>query len=93
MPSRDVFLSSFLLFFALLFPLVVAHAEDVVSPDEEAGLSHQFAETVPHHHFAQGHVFAGITLLVLWMSLFYAIYNLIHMLQKRKQKNKRGSSQ
>ncbi len=69
-----------------MMPLVFAHVEEGpnTSHQEEAGLGHQFEEILPFHHFAEGHLFAGIMLILFWVSFFYGLYSLFQMLRKRK---------
>lgn len=56
----------FSVLFVIMMPLVFAHVEEGpnTSHQEEAGLGHQFKEILPFHHFAEGHLFAGIMLIL-----------------------------
>lgn len=62
-----------LLFLAALLPSV-SFAADM--PAEGYGIGAQLSELLPFVHYSEGHWFAAILSVVLWVSLIYALYSL-----------------
>lgn len=52
--------------------------------EEDLSIRHQFEDILPFHHFAESHIFAGIVLIVLWVSFFYLVYTLTQLLINKK---------
>lgn len=77
--QKERIIIAILLAFAGILPLVFANGQH----EEETGIRHQFEETLPFNHFYEGHVFAGIMLVLLWVSFLYLIYNLVQKLMKK----------
>ena len=73
---------SMLLFLAIT-PLALANGTHTSGHEEDTGIGHQLEEILPFHHFAEGHMLAGVMLIVLWAALFYMIYSLIQLLKKK----------
>ncbi len=81
---RTKFISVLIFFIMSMVPLVYANGTH--NEDHEGGTSigNQFEEILPYHHFAEGHVFAGIMIISFWASFFYTLYSLFRMLSKKK---------
>lgn len=63
-----------------------ANGENATTGHAEKGIGHELEGILPFHHFAEGHTFAGVMLILLWASLFYAFYSLIQLSRKKKRK-------
>lgn len=77
------------LFVIAMSPLTLAHTGEQVTTtghQEEAGLSHEFQDILPFHHFAEGHGFASVMLILLWASFFYTLYSIFRILSRGKRK-------
>ena len=72
----------------IMLPLALAHEEEMMgdSEYEDMGLGHQFEEIFPFAHFGEEHTFAGITLIILWISFIYTVYNLSKNFTKKKKR-------
>ena len=66
---------------ALISPLVFAEMETM----EDSSVSDQFNELQPFSHLSEGHWFAFILSLLLWLSLIYTIYSLVQRLGNKKK--------
>lgn len=75
----------FLIFSIMLMAsFVYANGAHDGGVEEDPGIRHQFEEILPFHHFAESHIFAGIILIVLWVSFFYLVYTLTQLLINKK---------
>ncbi len=74
-----------LLFLAMIL-LVLANDTPNGEHEEDTSIGHQFEEILPFHHFAEGHVFAGIMLIIFWASFFYMLYSVFQILRKKGRK-------
>ena len=84
MMKRNLFGLVFIVFFIISILPVISNGAHNETHEEDAGIRHQFEDILPFHHFAEGHVFAGIMLILFWASFFYTLYSLFRMLSKRK---------
>ncbi len=91
MRNKKYLVLAFMIVLVGIAPLTFSHVEEVTSGHKEAGaheetsIGHQFEEILPFHHFAEGHLFAGVMLIILWTSFFYTVYFLINMVMKKKK--------
>ncbi|HLD80642.1 MAG TPA: hypothetical protein VJA40_01430 [archaeon] len=71
---------------ALAFLLAIAgffaNANGAHEEAEPVDLGHQLDEMLPFHHLSEGHSFAAVLSVVLWASLFYALYSLYNAWKK-----------
>ncbi len=75
------------MFFVLIVQPVFAHEMQNAGHEEDASMGQQFEAILPFHHFGEGHVFAGIMLVLLWASFFYTLYILyLQMFDRKKRK-------
>mgnify|MGYP001593524305 CR=1 FL=1 len=84
MNNKSIFVLVFVVLLAALIPLVLANGAHNTSHEEDTSIGHQFEEILPFHHFAEGHIFAGIMIILFWMSFFYMLYSIFQMLRKKK---------
>lgn len=79
-------LALMLAFFALITPSVLANGTHTEGHEEDTSIGHQFEEILPFHHFAEGHTFAGIMIVIFWVSFFYMLYSVFQILSKKRKK-------
>lgn len=84
MDNKKVSVLVFVVLLAAVIPLVLANGAHDTSHEEDTSIRHQFEEILPFHHFGEGHIFAGVTLILLWASFFYAVYSLFQVFGKKK---------
>lgn len=73
-----------LVLFGVLFLPFSVMAQDVHADDhpEDAAAFEQLMEFLPFEHFNEGHWFSVVLSVLLWLSLFYAVYSLISKIIK-----------
>lgn len=64
--------------------LVLANGGD--NHEEDISINHQIEELLPFEHFGEGHWFAFVLSIILWLSLIYAIFSLIQRFRGPKTK-------
>lgn len=76
--------------FVLIIPSILANGTHNGGHEEDTSIGHQLEEILPFHHFAEGHIFAGIMLVIFWVSFFYMLYS-IFKCSIRKEENRQFS--
>ena len=84
MNNKSIFVLVFVVLLAALIPLVLANGAHNTSHEEDTSIGHQFEEILPFHHFGEAHAFAGLILILLWVSFFYMVYSIFQALRKEK---------